>query len=139
MALNFKYRIVKRPDGSEVKTPSIPITFSGNQKISNLALLDSGADISVVPKAIADWLGLDLTGERKTAFGIGGKVEAVDSKTNILIERGHEKYYLQIPVKVIMDQYDFPVLLGRLGFFDNFIISFDQSNEKVTLKKVIQR
>jgi len=39
------------------------------------------------------------------------------------------------PVKVILGNYDFPILLGREGFFSEFVISFFQNDQKVTLKK----
>ncbi len=48
MALTFKYKIVRRPDGSEVKAPVIPITLQSEKTMWTTALLDSGADISVL-------------------------------------------------------------------------------------------
>ncbi len=136
MTLSFHYKIVKRPDGTEVRTPSIPITIKGKESFDTVALVDSGADISAIPKDIAEILGLDISGETSPAFGIGGKTDAIDTTMNIIVERGHEKYSFRIPVKIIMGLYDFPVLLGRAGFFDKFVISFDQSNEKILLKRV---
>ncbi len=139
MTISFRYKSVKRPDGTEVKTPSIPITLQGKNTLDTTALLDSGADISAISKDLAEILGLDLNGKKSPAFGIGGKVDAVDTKMNITVQKGHEKYTFQIPVKVILGNYDFPVLLGRAGFFDKFVISFDQEQEKVFLKRVIRR
>lgn len=138
MTMSFKYKIVKRPDNTEVKTPSIPILLSGTDKFETIALIDSGADISAIPKAIAEILGLNISGEKSPAFGVGGKVNAVDTKMTVSVEKGHEHYTFQIPVKVILDDYDLPVLLGRAGFFENFIISFDQPNERVSLKKILR-
>lgn len=139
MTLSFKYKCIKRPDGTEVKTPSIPILLLGKEKIDTIALLDSGADISALPLAIAEIIGLDLSGERTPAYGIGGKVESVETSLNIILEKGHERYSLRIPVKVILGPYDFPILLGRAGFFDQFVIVFDQDQERVSLKKVVRR
>ena len=67
MTLSFSYKSVKRPDGTEVKTPSIPVVFSGKEKFETLALLDSGADISAMSEDVAEILGLDLNGERDSA------------------------------------------------------------------------
>ena len=139
MTLSFHYKIVKRPDGTTVKTPSIPISIKGKDSFDTIALVDSGADISAIPKDIADILGLDIDGKISPAFGIGGKTEAIDSMMDIVLEKGHEKYNLRIPVKVILGQYDFPILLGRAGFFDKFIISFDQSRERISLKRLIRK
>ncbi|MFH1229449.1 MAG: hypothetical protein V1678_03435 [Candidatus Aenigmatarchaeota archaeon] len=138
MTLSFNYKTVKRPDGTEVKTPSIPITIKGKESIDTIALVDSGADISAIPKDVADILGLDIKGNSCPAFGIGGKTEAIDSSMEIIIEKGHEKYNFRIPVKIILGHYDFPILLGRAGFFGKFVISFDQSREKVLLKRLIR-
>ena len=134
MTIAFKYKIVKRPDGTEVKTPSIPVLFNGKEKFETIALIDSGADISAMPKAIAEILGLDLNGKKTLAYGIGGQVESVETKVSMTVQKGHENYVFQIPIKIILGDYDFPVLLGRLGFFDKFIILFNQSKEKVYLK-----
>lgn len=139
MVMSFRYKTVKRPDGTLVKTPSIPILLEGKtEKVEFVALIDSGADISAISQSVAEILGLDLSGKRTPAFGIGGKVESIENKLNLAIEKGHEHYNFQIPVKVILGDYDLPILLGRAGFFDKFIISFDQSKEKISLKRVSQ-
>lgn len=139
MTLNFNYKTVHRPDSTPVKTPSIPIVLVGEEKIDTIALIDSGADISAIPEKFAEILGLDIKGKSAPTFGIGGRVNAVDTTMGIQLEKGHEKYSFRIPVKVIFGNYDFPVLLGRAGFFDKFIISFDQSKEKISLKRIIRR
>ena len=139
MTITFRYKTIKRPDGTEVKTPSIPILLKGKENFETVALLDSGADISAMPLAIAEILGLDLSNEKTPAYGIGGKIDSVETKMNIIVEKGHEHYAFQIPVKVIFGDYDFPILLGRAGFFDKFVISFDQSQEKVSLKMITRR
>ena len=46
MTISFKYKTVKRPDGTEVRTPSIPVLLNGKTKFESVALLDSGADMS---------------------------------------------------------------------------------------------
>jgi hypothetical protein len=136
MVLTYRYKSVSRPDGTNVKTPSIPVVLKGQESIEVVALLDSGADVSVLPLSIAQILGLDISGRRMPAFGVGGKIDTVDSKVSITVEKGHEHYTFDIPVKVVLDRYDLPVLLGRMGFFDQFVISFEQNKEKISLKKV---
>ena len=138
MTITFKYKTVKRPDGTNIKTPSIPILLNGFEKFKTIALVDSGADISVMPKAIAELIGLNISGEITSAYGIGGRVDSVETKANITIEKGHEHYNFVMPIKVVLGDYDFPVILGREGFFDKFVISFDQASEKVSLKRVIR-
>lgn len=139
MTITFKYKAVKRPDGTPVKTPSIPILLKWKEQFETIALVDSGADVSAMPQAVAEILQCDLDGKIMPAYGIGGKVDSVQTKVDISIEKGHEHYEFQIPIKVILGQYDFPILLGRLGFFDRFVISFDQTQGKVMLKRVLRR
>ena len=68
MVLTFKYKKVKRPNNVEIKSPSIPIIISGSgQKFEFIALLDSGADISVIPRDVAELIGLPLTGKKEEA------------------------------------------------------------------------
>lgn len=138
MTIVFRYKSVKRPDGTFVKAPLVPITFIGKESFDTVALIDSGADISAMPRETAEILELDIKGALSNAYGIGGKVRAVQTITTIRIHKGHEDYRLPLPVKVILDNYDFPILLGRLGFFDNFVITFDQQEEKVLLKKKLR-
>jgi len=99
MALSFRYKKVKRENNQDVKSPSIPVVLSGSGgKYEFFALVDSGADVSVIPQEIAELLGLDLSGEREEARGIGGKVIVIQSKMNLEIKRGHEAYSLTLPV-----------------------------------------
>ncbi len=89
-----------------------------------------------MPKGMAEALGLKLSGEMHYAYGIGGKARCVETTATIIIEQKHERYTLNIPIKVILDEYSFPVLLGRAGLFDEFVITFDQAREKISLKKI---
>jgi len=138
MTLKFRYKLVKRPDGTEVKAPVVPLRLSGEKgSFDTPALLDSGADISVMPEVVAETLGLDLSGERSPAFGIGGKSESVGTFAEITIGKKHEIYnFKKTPFKVILGEYEFPILLGRVGFFDKFIITFDQKKETISLKRI---
>jgi hypothetical protein len=90
-------------------------------------------------KDMAELLGLDLNKDIDFAFGIGGKVKSLQTAIEIILEQKHEKYSLSLPIKVILDDYSFPLLLGRVGFFDEFIVPFDQPQEKVMLKKVSKK
>lgn len=136
MTLVFRYKKILRPDGSQIKTPSIPVTVYGKERIDTLALIDSGADVSAMPQALAEVLGLELSSNLQSAFGIGGEVHAVETKLTLRIQQGHEHYVFEVPLKVVMGDVDFPFLLGRAGFFERFTITFEQSQERILLKKI---
>lgn len=129
--MNFKYKVNKRPFEDSNKTPSIPVSLKGNGDVSFefIALLDSGADLSVIPQDVAELLNLNLTGNKEKVRGIGGWLDSIESKIIIKISKGHESYSFSIPVKVILGSQekigDIPVILGREGFFNKFKITFD--------------
>jgi len=56
------------------------------------------------------------------------------SQVGIRIAKGHDNISFKLPVAVIMDEYEFPVILGRNEFFDRFKITFKQREERVILK-----
>ena len=60
MTMVFRYKSVKRPDGSFVKAPLVPLAFLGKESFDTVALIDSGADISAMPRETAEILGLDI-------------------------------------------------------------------------------
>ena len=143
MAINFRYVHVPRPDGTLRKAPFIPIHVRNKEGrvIELIALLDSGADQTVISNDLAEFLGLKQhkTPEGKTG-GIGGKVKVNASALSLQLKGEHESHNLTIPVLVLQEDYeDVPPLLGRAGFFENFEITFKQAQERITLKKIIPK
>jgi len=140
MSITFKYKFTKRPEPlNPIYTPSIPVTLAGRKEsVDAIALLDSGADLSVIPNGLANILGLELSKETEEVYGIGGSLNSKTAIVQATIKNAHEKYSFKIPVKVIIDELDdeFPILIGRDGFFENFEITFKESARKITLKKV---
>jgi predicted aspartyl protease len=139
--MNFKYKSLPRKGGPPRKTPTIPVTLMGpDDSIDIVAILDSGADISVLPLEVGEQLGLDLTKNRSPCGGIGGEVDTAEDHVRIRPAQGHENYTFDIPVKVVLDSSSsIPVLLGREGFFEKFEITFDENREKISLKRVRRR
>ena len=134
----FRYSETANPDGTTCKRPAIPILFSnGNKRYQILSLIDSGADMSALDSRWAKLLNLDLSGKRTRSYGVTGSAETVISNVSVEIGKGHEVYSIEIPVRVLFvndnDPY-IPTLLGRKGFFDNFVITIDEYNQKVRLK-----
>jgi hypothetical protein len=138
MVLTFHYKEVKIPNGPTRKRPIIPVTFSnGDESFEILGLLDSGADLTAFTQEIAEVLGLDLSGKPEPCIVAGGNtIDSIQSKVRLSIGKGHEHYHLMIPVKVLMIKNGTtPPLLGRMGFFSEFKITFDEMNEKIQLVK----
>ncbi len=139
MAIIFRYIHIPRPDGSLRKAPFIPIKVrdKSGKPLKIIALLDSGADDTVIPKDLANILGLKEQKEETETAGIGGKVKVKKTRFNFIVEGKKEKYPISVPALVIQDEdADIPLLLGRHGFYENFHITFKQNEEKVVLKKI---
>lgn len=105
-----------------------------------VALLDSGADNTVVPKELAELLDLKEEKEDTDTGGIGGKVKVRKSRLRFRIKGNRESYPLDVPVLVLQDpDSNVPLLLGRHGFFEHFHITFKQNEQKIALKKISPR
>lgn len=94
-----------------------------------IALVDSGADWSVIPLELAPRLGVDL-GECRHVPGhsAGGRTEFYEWEGKLTAELMER----QIPLHVMFGAVPI-VLLGREDFFANFQVSFDQRGKRFTL------
>lgn len=139
MAIIYRYVHVPRLDGTLRQAPFIPIfvTNKFGKTMEVIALLDSGADNTVVPKDLAEILGLKEEKIDIDTGGIGGKVKVKKSRLRFKIKGEREKYSLDVPALVLQDaDSDVPLLLGRHGFFEHFHITFKQNQEKIVIKKI---
>jgi predicted aspartyl protease len=116
----------------------IPVSFmNGGECVDTTALLDSGADFVAMTKDMANALGLDLSGPREPCMTPIGSGETVEVRITIKISQGHESHTLVVPAKVLLiEQNGTPPLLGRMGFFDMFEITFNQSKDKIRMKRM---
>ncbi len=142
--ITFRYKPIEYPNGSVHYTPSIPVVMypkNGNlEPISVIALVDSGADISVLPRDLAELLGFNLENIDESNLeetrGIGGVTHVIYDSITIKLGNNRENYTLKIPVSILVDpNAEVPPLLGRNGFFDEFEVRFKQRNLKIQLKK----
>ena len=139
MAIIFRYVHIPRPDGTLRNAPYIPLIVRDEtgKSIQVVALLDSGADNTVIPKDLAETLGLKESEFESETGGIGGKVKVKKTRFSFILKGSRENYPLSVPALVLQDRNaDIPLLLGRHGFFEHFHITFKQDEEKVILKKI---
>jgi len=141
MVISFNYHQLPNKKGENIRTPTIPVTLRGRAEtpIQVYALIDSGADVSIVPKALAEFLDLDLTGATGESYGIAGKIEVKGSKMRVTVEKNREDYSFDIPVQIILTGEEPPIILGRRGFFNKFIISIDEDKQKVRFKRLTKK
>ena len=136
MVISFKYKVLPDEFSNGAKKPIIKITLKGNNQIpiDVIGLLDSGADVSVIPKGLAEFLNLKF-GNKEISKGIGGEINVWNSHFNIIVQQNHETYkFKNVPVQISEDD-TMPIIIGRHGFFDKFEIRIDEARESVKLKR----
>jgi hypothetical protein len=111
--------------------PIIPITLTGDKRsVDVYAILDSGADISVIPFSVGQTIGLELDLTRRSEVqGIGeGKLPYVLSSAKIRIR--DVETTARIGWALIEEV---PLILGRLDVFQNFSIEFREFENAIIL------
>jgi hypothetical protein len=94
--------------------------------------IDSGADISLVPRNFGLLLNLDLTENLGQIRGIG---EAIVPLSLQDVKLRIEKHEIRIKIAVALIN-EVPYVLGRYDFFKLFKISFQEYENKVVVEKV---
>ena len=114
--------------------PLIPIKFFFNGRETPIidALLDSGGDFIVIPKAIAQYLGVKLekAGRVDTAGGTTSLFKA--SVDMIMGHKGTTATYSNLEIHV-SNRNDIPVLLGRHPIFEDYEIIFKKQKNQLIL------
>ena len=84
MTLTFKYKKIERPAPlPPTLYPIITVTLKGHEKqLDVLALLDSGADFTAIPKGIAEYIGIDIYRKPEIIVGVGGEIHAITIKSH---------------------------------------------------------
>lgn len=101
MALHYKFKKEKLEDGTTVLRPRIYVLLNGkNLQIETPALIDSGADITVIPEGIATSIGLDLEGTKSKLYGHRESCDVIQSEAEItfLSRVRREDVTITIPV-----------------------------------------
>ena len=99
---------------------------------SVIMYIDSGADISLVPRNFGVLLGLDLTQNLGQIRGIGEAIVPL-SLQNVIVRL--ESYEVKIKIAVALIN-EVPYVLGRHDFFKLFKISFQEYDGKVVMEKI---
>lgn len=129
----FPYREEPSQDFGVIWKPYVTVRISFGEKTFRCEmLLDSGADITLIPKRVGDYLGFEVEKEAiREVRGIGeGAVPYIVKHVKIKI--GEDEIEPRIGWALIEEV---PFLLGRLDIFDQFDIKFDHSERKVIFEK----
>ena len=110
------------------KRPIIEVELSrGRLTRKALGLIDSGADNIIMPAALATFFGIDEANcPRRPTMGINMSV--IDGFLGELTVR-LDRQMAAFNVSVVFINTEVPILLGRQGFFDGHVITFEQDEE----------
>jgi hypothetical protein len=129
--MKFPYKFY----GKDTLRPVIPIEIrSGSEAVRYEVLVDSGADINLVPSEIGELIGLDVTsGEEHRVGGItGGGLPYFLHPVTIRV--GGWSYHVEMGFMPGMPSMGY-VVVGQRGFFDLFqSVSFDVHGEEIEIR-----
>ncbi len=114
--------------------PDYTLEVSSTKATEVLSMLvDSGADITVIPKWTGEDLGLTLSADEyiEKAEGVNGSVDYVVRNLTFNLD-GH---IFKAPVGWILTDEVEDILLGREVIFDIFDVEFKQTDELILFKK----
>ncbi|MBS3119107.1 retropepsin-like domain-containing protein [Candidatus Woesearchaeota archaeon] len=128
MEIEFAFREEKSNVFGIIFRPVVDIVYISNGKeVEGTAYIDSGADISLIPRALGEDLGLKIEkGDSISEMsGIGKPGVPIVIKT-IKLRLGDKTFNTRIAWALVEEV---PLLLGRIDIFNIFDITFKR-NEK---------
>jgi predicted aspartyl protease len=134
MNLSFRYKKVT----GDIYRPIIPLglKLSDGTPVTVTGLLDSGSDVTLIPRDVAELLELNLGKKTTEIDGVGGKVKVAKSQMRVSLDDGRRVYRiphgLEVCVQLSGQVFD-DILIGRVPFFKEFIIEFNEGAKRVKL------
>ena len=152
MPLSYKFTTVSHPTGGKIFRPLLPVQIAyQSTPLGTHMVVDSGADLSMLPRGVAEALRIPVPDlERGASRGIGSEAVPVGlAQVTLFLDQGREHHQLDMPVQVVQvvlegDGPPYP-LLGRDPFFREFDVAFrmgytdSEAKGKFTLTKVTKR
>lgn len=128
--VNFSYGFVKYPlrSGREIQRPVFPVTLTNDrQSIETLALLDSGADLSMIPRGVAEGLGIDVDAcPEDDSNSVSGTFRIALHDLHVTLRQRllQDTFAAQFQIPKSAPGYPPIVLLGREPLFRRYDVSF---------------
>lgn len=132
----YPYTVLPFPAGKVYK-PLIPVYLGGlkTHKVTSAAinaLVDSGADVCFCAMYIGIWLGINFKKKKPYKFTAANNQPFQTYKEIVKLHACGKNYncvfyFSDELIKMA------PVILGQIGFFDHFKISFDLKNQEMDI------
>ena len=129
--IEFSFKPHLSPKFGRILKPVIPATIVGpKQKMNVFTLIDSGADISMIPYSAGEFLGFEfIMDTRAEVQGIGdGNIPYV--LIQMLFVIGHIEFVARVGWALVEEV---PFILGRLDVFQQLNIEFREWENKIIL------
>ena len=110
----------------------LEIKFQKSDWFPVIMYVDSGADISLVPRNFGLLLGIDLTKNLGHIRGIGDAIVPLSLQD---VEFKVEEHKIKVKIAVALIN-EVPYVLGRFDFFKLFKISFQEYESKIVMEKM---
>ncbi len=139
MTLTYKFKKFRLENGTQTKRPIVDIILRNDDKYLEFgAILDSGSDLTTIPKAAADYLGLKADTKEIEMVGYKGTGKVRQSRVAIIfkgkVQRQEETLY-NVPVAIMQDPEEEDVIIGTNGIFEHFKIIFNDT-KNISLTKL---
>ena len=135
--MKFEYRTINNLTSpfskKAILRPIIPISIKyGERRLRYEALIDSGADFIILPVGLAEILNIKAKNSKEIYFsGVDGEIiKGIIAEISLEVRRG-DSYTTKVVFAKISGTIG---ILGELGFFDQFIVSFDLIKKEIELK-----
>lgn len=126
--------------GKKVEIPGVGIKwiptsfvriFSQNKSYLCEMLVDSGADVSLIPRNLGEFLNLNISKDGiREIRGIGEAAVPYIIK-RVELQIGKKKFLSRIGIALIEEV---PFILGRLDVFDVFNVEFKQKKQEIIFR-----
>ena len=133
MTFEFDYKKEFSSLLGEIFRPVAKVQFlnKNGEWISEYMYVDSGADFTLIPYKLGEFLGFEIEDHRIIEVqGINGVVSVMPKKIKMKI--GDHEFEAQVGWCQIEEV---PLLLGRTNVFDEFNIEFCQKEKKTKFKR----
>jgi hypothetical protein len=128
----FPYLDVTRGEESR-PLPIIPVRLLGPvRQATLLALVDSGAEHSVMSKTLVEYLGLSTQGAKAVRIvGVGG-MESTGVLLDVELQLGRCRWTAPA---VFSNAVDSPIILGQAGFFAFYTVTFKRRHFRMDIRR----